>query len=76
MLIDRNIAKYIVFAEDSVLNALQKISDYKSRIIFSVTESGVIEGIMTDGDFRRWLTNQNTIDLDKSINNYNKCFSG
>ena len=67
MLIDRNIAKYIVFAEDSVLNALQKISDNKSRIIFSVTESGVIEGIMTDGDFRRWLTNQNTIDLNQSV---------
>ena len=67
MLIDRIIAKYIVFAEDSVLNALQKISDNKSRIIFSVTESGVIEGIMTDGDFRRWLTNQNTIDLNQSV---------
>ncbi len=67
MLIDRNIAKYIVFAEDSLINALQKISDNKSRIIFSVTESGVIEGVMTDGDFRRWLTNQNTIDLNQPV---------
>ncbi|RUT00234.1 acetylneuraminic acid synthetase [Dulcicalothrix desertica PCC 7102] len=67
MLIDRNIAKYIVFAEDSILNALQKISDNKCRIIFSVTESGVLEGVMTDGDFRRWLTNQNTIDLNQSV---------
>ena len=67
MLIDRNLSKYIVFAEDSVLNALKKISDNKNRIIFSVTESGVLEGIMTDGDFRRWLVNQEDIDLNQPV---------
>ncbi|GAB1545560.1 N-acetylneuraminate synthase family protein [Scytonema sp. NUACC21] len=67
MLIDRNLAKYIVFAEDSILNALKKISDNKSRIIFSVTESGVLEGVLTDGDFRRWLVNQNNIDLNQPV---------
>ncbi|MGK7951181.1 MAG: N-acetylneuraminate synthase family protein [Xenococcaceae cyanobacterium] len=67
MLIDRNIAKYIVFAEDSIINALKKISDNKSKVIFSVTESGRLEGVMTDGDFRRWLVRQNTIDLNQSV---------
>lgn len=67
MLIDRNTAKYIVFAEDSILNALKKISDNKSRIIFSVSESGVLEGVLTDGDFRRWLVKQNTIDLNQPV---------
>ena len=67
MLIDRNITKYIVFAEDSILNALKKISDNKSRAIFSVTESGILEGVMTDGDFRRWLVSQNTIDLNQPV---------
>ncbi len=67
MLIDRNLSKYIVFAEDSIFNALKKISDNKSRIIFSVTESGVLEGIVTDGDFRRWLVKQETIDLNQSV---------
>ncbi|MEM6253254.1 MAG: N-acetylneuraminate synthase family protein [Cyanobacteria bacterium P01_D01_bin.156] len=67
MLVDRDLAKYIVFAEDSVLNALKKISDNKSRIIFSVTESGFLEGLMTDGDFRRWLVNQDNIDLNQAV---------
>lgn len=67
MFIDRNLTKYIVFAEDSIINALQKISDNKSRIIFSVTESGVLEGVVTDGDFRRWLVNQNIIDLNQPV---------
>ncbi|GAB4366786.1 MAG: N-acetylneuraminate synthase family protein [Elainellaceae cyanobacterium] len=75
MLIDRNIAKYIVFSEDSILNALRKISDNKSRIIFSVTESGILEGILTDGDFRRWLVNQTDIDLNQPISKIsNKVF--
>jgi sialic acid synthase SpsE/sugar phosphate isomerase/epimerase len=67
MLVDRNLSKYIVFAEDSVLNALKKISDNKSRIIFSVSESGVLEGIMTDGDFRRWLVSSDAIDLNQPV---------
>ncbi|MEL7354814.1 MAG: N-acetylneuraminate synthase family protein [Cyanobacteria bacterium J06560_5] len=67
MLIDNNLSKYIVFSEDSILNALKKISDNKSRIIFSVSESGVLEGIMTDGDFRRWLVNQEDIDLNQAV---------
>ncbi len=69
MLIDRNLARYIVFAEDSILNALKKISDNKSRIIFSVTEAGVLEGVLTDGDFRRWLVKQDTIDLNQPVAN-------
>ena len=67
MLIDRNIAKYIVFSEDSAINALKKISDNKSKVVFSVTESGRLEGVMTDGDFRRWLVSQNTIDLNQPV---------
>lgn len=75
MIIDKNIKKYIVFSEDSIVNGLQKISDNKSRIIFSVTESGILEGIITDGDFRRWLVNQTVIDLNQPIANVsNKYF--
>jgi N-acetylneuraminate synthase len=67
MIIDKDITKYIVFSEDSIINALRKISDNKSRIIFSVTESGVLDGVLTDGDFRRWLVNQTTIDLNHPV---------
>jgi hypothetical protein len=67
MLIDRTLAKYIVFTEDSILNALKKISDNKSRIIFAVSEAGVLEGVMTDGDFRRWLVGQEDIDLNQAV---------
>ncbi|MEG4838604.1 N-acetylneuraminate synthase family protein [Microcoleus sp. B9-D4] len=67
MQIDRNLSQYIVFSEDSLINALKKISDNKHRIIFSVTEAGVLDGVLTDGDFRRWLIEQETTDLNQPV---------
>ena len=81
MLIDRSITKYIIFSEDNIINALKKISDNKSKVIFSVTESGRLEGVMTDGDFRRWLVSQNTIELNQPVSkvankNFKYAFDG
>ena len=63
MAIERNISKYIVFYEDPLLKALEKISENKSRIIFSVKENGVLEGVLSDGDLRRWLVQKKENDL-------------
>ena len=52
MIIERNITPYIVFSEDPVLTALQKISANGQRIIFLVNESGVLKGSLSDGDFQ------------------------
>jgi len=74
MIIERNIDKFCVFAEDSILTALRKISDNKSRIVFSVTEHRRLEGIVTDGDIRRWLLDSHDFDLNqpvKAISNSN-----
>ena len=67
MIIERNISKYIVFYEDHLLKALEKISENKSRIIFSVKENGVLEGVLSDGDLRRWLVEKKEIDLNKLV---------
>ncbi len=67
MIIERNLSKFIVFSEDSLLNALRRISENKSRLVFSVTEKGELEGILTDGDFRRWLLAGNQINLDVPV---------
>ncbi len=67
MIFDKDITKYIVFAEDSIIDALKKLSNNKNRIIFSVLKSGVLEGVLTEGDFLRWLLNQNDIDLNQPV---------
>ncbi|MDD5041855.1 MAG: N-acetylneuraminate synthase family protein [Candidatus Peribacteraceae bacterium] len=67
MFIDRHITKYVVFAGESIAVALQKMDANKSQIIFSVTESGVLEGVLTDGDVRRWLMTQKNVDIRQEV---------
>ncbi|MDQ2763523.1 MAG: N-acetylneuraminate synthase family protein, partial [Pseudomonadota bacterium] len=63
MIIERNIAPYIVFSEDPIVRALGKISDNKERIVFCVGAHGQLEGSLSDGDFRRWIVANPNADL-------------
>ncbi len=56
MIIERNLAAYLVYAEDPVLRALEKITANQARIIFLVDSHGHLEGSLSDGDFRRWVS--------------------
>lgn len=70
MIIDRALKPHIIFAEDSILNALKKIEKNKGRIIFCVSEYGQLEGLLTNGDIIRWLTEQKeNVDLDQAVTN-------
>ena len=63
MIIERNIAPYVVFSEDPIVRALGKISDNKERIVFCVGAQGHLEGSLSDGDFRRWIVANPDADL-------------
>lgn len=67
MIIDRALSPFIVYSDDTILNGLTKITANRSRIVFSVSETGKLEGVLTDGDFRRWIVDQPTIDLDQRV---------
>lgn len=67
MRIIRNLAKLVVFSEDSLIAALNKMSGNTQRLIFAVSEGGVLEGVLTDGDLRRWLTQTAVIDLNAPV---------
>ncbi|MET0886405.1 MAG: N-acetylneuraminate synthase family protein [Mycetocola sp.] len=67
MIIDRRTAPLCVFAEDSILVALNKISDNKSGIVFVVDEHGLLHGAFSDGDFRRWVTGGARLDLQAPV---------
>ncbi len=55
MIIERDIAPYLVVADDPISIALEKITANKSRFIICVSDNGELEGVLTDGDFRRWM---------------------
>ncbi len=63
MIIDRNVTRYVVFSDETIMHALQKMSLNKSGIVFVLTQNGVLEGVMTDGDLRRWLLEETNFDL-------------
>lgn len=56
MNLERDLTKYVVSVDDSVLAALQKIDSNKARVVFCVDSSGRLKGSFSDGDFRRWIT--------------------
>ncbi|MDQ4501905.1 N-acetylneuraminate synthase family protein [Sinomonas sp. ASV322] len=66
MIVDRNIAPYVVFSEDPLLSALQKITANQERIVFCVDERGILRGSLSDGDFRRWIVENPGADLTSS----------
>jgi len=69
VIIDKNISAYIVFTEDCISRALEKIGRNKHRFIVAVNQSGVLEGIMTDSDFRRWIVGQKNVTLRQKVGN-------
>ena len=69
MIIDKNLTPYILLENASILEALNKINSNKSRVLFTISDSGVIKGVVGDGDIRRWLTNQSNVDLELPVSN-------
>jgi sialic acid synthase SpsE/sugar phosphate isomerase/epimerase len=63
MIIERNLTAYVVFSEDPISRALEKITANRARVIFLVSQHGELQGALSDGDFRRWVGSQATIDL-------------
>lgn len=67
MIIDRQISPYVVYGDDSIVHALSKISRNRVGLIYSVSPHGVLEGVLSDGDFRRWIVEQSDIDLERPV---------
>lgn len=67
MIIDRQIKPFTISPEESVINALQKMCQTGHRMILLTSESGVLEGVFTDGDLRQWLARQKGADLTRPV---------
>ncbi len=67
MIIDRNIAPYIVLINEPIRDALRKMDNNEEGLIVCVDESGILMGVLTDGDFRRWVMDNVNPDLDCQV---------
>ena len=80
MIIDKEISELLVSSDSSVLSALRKIDENEQQIVFVVTSTGHLDGVLTDGDFRRWLVdnhedNTNLNQPVRDVMNKQYCFS-
>ena len=67
MKICKQIKDYFVFTEDNIIDALKKITLNQSQIICVVDYNGKLKGVLSDGDFRRWITHTREINLNLPI---------
>ncbi len=67
MKVERRFQHLTVFSEDSLIDALNKMGRNKRRVVFCIDSEGLLEGVLTDGDVRRWLLEQDPVDLQRPV---------
>lgn len=61
MMIERNIGSFLVRSDATLREALTRVDANKKGLVFCVSDEGVLEGVLTDGDFRRWMLAHDTV---------------
>jgi sialic acid synthase SpsE/endonuclease IV len=72
MIVQRNIQEYLILADEPIQAALDKISKNQNGFVVIITEEGAVEGVVTDGDFRRWIASVNNPDLSIPVSTISK----
>ena len=67
MNLDREMSRYLVIDEESIRNSLKKIDRNDEGIAVCVDASGILLGVLTDGDIRRWMIAEKSPDLDQPV---------
>ena len=72
MIIQSNIQEYLILADEPINAALDKMSKNQNGFVITITEEGAIEGVLTDGDFRRCIASINNPDLTVPVSTISK----
>lgn len=62
MIIARDVKGYIALISEPITSALAKLDGNKSKFLVCVDEDGRLEGVLTDGDVRRWIMQHKRFD--------------
>ena len=74
MHISRQISQLLVLDHSSIRHGLELINANRKGMVICVNDQGILQGVLTDGDFRRWAINEPTPDIElpvSSITNRN-----
>jgi sialic acid synthase SpsE/sugar phosphate isomerase/epimerase len=64
MIIDKDISPLLVTEHEPLRHALDKMSKNKKGMVICTDDSGLLIGILTDGDFRRWVISAPEVNMD------------
>jgi len=67
LIIDRDFTRYLVLDEESVRHVLTKIDENDEGMVVCVDSGGVLVGLLTDGDIRRWMLTTVVPDLNLPV---------
>ena len=67
MILNKNILGYLVSSDASLQEALVKINHNKHRIGYLVDDQNYLLGSLSDGDVRRWLLTNKSLDLNVKV---------
>jgi N-acetylneuraminate synthase len=67
VIITRDLRPWVCSADAPILDALAQISEHKHGAVFCVEPDGRLVGVLTDGDFRRWVVDQAALDLHRPV---------
>lgn len=67
MIVVRDVRTWVCGADSLIVEALERISANKAGVVFLVETDGLLAGVLTDGDFRRWVAGQRLIDLHRPV---------
>jgi sialic acid synthase SpsE len=67
MIKNKNIKQFLALNNLTIKEALRIIDSNHNGYVLVIDESGVLEGVVTDGDYRRWTLSQQVLDLSLPI---------
>src|SRR6266480_2768735 len=67
MIIRKEISRYLANEFSTVRSVLSKIDSNEDGIVFCVDDRGLLLGVLTDGDLRRWLISVSVPDLEQPV---------
>ncbi len=67
MIVERDIKRLCANADAPISSVLRQLDANHQGFVMCIDESGVLEGVLTDGDFRRWLMTQSVVDLTQPV---------
>jgi N-acetylneuraminate synthase len=67
MIIDRDLASFLVLYDESIRSVLAKIEGNTKGLVACIDGAGVLQGLLTDGDIRRWMIESTDLDLESPV---------